>query len=89
MKRIYLLVLLLSSNLSWAQEQAKSKTNANIVYSYKKYEKFDLGNLEIQGSVVTPGDLSVKERSRKSFERVLLNRADFSQEIQQDILKMR
>ena len=60
-----------------------------VVYKYKEYEKFDLGDLEIKGSIVAPGDLSVKERSRKTFERNLLNKKNFDANILEDIKFMR
>lgn len=60
-----------------------------VVYKYKEYEKFDLGDLEIKGSIVAPGDLSVKERRRKVFERNLLNRRNFDQKIIEDIKFLR
>lgn len=63
--------------------------NKKVVYKYKEYERFDLGDLEIKGSIVAPGDLSVKERRRKVFERNLLNRRNFDKEIIQDIKFMR
>lgn len=60
-----------------------------VVYKYKEYEKFDLGDLEIKGSIVAPGDLSVKERRRKVFERNLLNKRNFDDKIIEDIKFLR
>ncbi|MEX0798086.1 MAG: hypothetical protein WEB87_07115 [Bacteriovoracaceae bacterium] len=60
-----------------------------VIYKYKEYEKFDLGDLEIKGSIVAPGDLSVKERRRKKFERNLLQKKDFDEKIIQDIKFLR
>ncbi len=54
-----------------------SKSKKNIIVTYKKYERFDLGNLEIKGSVIAPGDLSVKNKRRKIFSRRLLSRDNF------------
>jgi hypothetical protein len=87
MKILIFALACLTHFASFAAEAQKD--GANVVYSYKKYEKFDLGNLEIQGSVVTPGDLSVKQRSRKEFTRELLMRQNFLPEIQQDIHNLR
>ena len=60
-----------------------SQQNENVVIKYKKYQKFDLGDLSVTGSVVTPGDLSVKDRKniilkdelykRKKFEKKIIN----------------
>ena len=50
-----------------------------IIYKYKEYEKVDLGNLEIKGEIMAPGDLSVKERARKDFDLLLFERSDFDE----------
>jgi hypothetical protein len=75
-KLIFCVIVILST-----QALAKKK----VVYKYKEYEKFDLGDMEIKGEVVAPGDLSIKERRRKKFERDLLQRGDFDQKIINDI----
>lgn len=56
-----------------------------VIYEYKKYEKFDLGNLEVQGELIAPGDISVRERDRKKFSLELFNRRDFNSFVKQDI----
>ncbi|WP_127715864.1 hypothetical protein [Halobacteriovorax sp. HLS] len=61
----------------------------NVIVEYKKYESFDLGNLEVEGQILAPGDLSVKERDRKVFERALYERMDFDKESTQDIRNLR
>ena len=66
--------------------QAKKK---NVVIKYKKYESFDLGNLEIKGKIIAPGDLSVKERQRKRFSRPLFERDEFDPEVRRDIQNLR
>ena len=57
----------------------------NVIYKYKQYEKFDLGNLEIKGEIIAPGDLSVRERDRKIFEGNLFERKNYDKEIIQEI----
>jgi hypothetical protein len=61
----------------------------NVIVEYKKYESFDLGNLEVKGKILAPGDLSVKERDRKVFERALYERFNFDKESKQDIRNLR
>lgn len=56
-----------------------------VIYEYKKYEKFDLGNLEVQGELIAPGDISVRERDRKKFNLDFFNRKDFNSFVKQDI----
>jgi len=63
----------------------KTKT----IYKYKEYEKFDLGDMEIKGNIVAPGDISVKERRRKVFERDLLRKDNFDKQIIQEIKFLR
>ncbi len=48
-----------------------------VIYKYKTYENFDLGNLEIKGEVIAPGDLSAGDRSPKEFSEVLFERKHF------------
>lgn len=60
-----------------------------VIYQYKKYEKFDLGDLEVKGQLIAPGDLSVRERERRRFELDLYNRAEFDDKIQHDIRTLR
>ena len=78
MIKIILITICLFSS---AQTLSKEK----VVYKYKQYEKFDLGDLEIKGSIIAPGDLSVKERRRKIFKRKLFKRKDFDSFIERDI----
>lgn len=68
-----------------ASAQEKEKT----IYQYKKYEKFDLGNLEVKGQLIAPGDISVRERERKRFELDLFTRKDFEPFIKKDIESLR
>jgi hypothetical protein len=59
------------------------------IYEYKKYEKFDLGNLEVKGQLIAPGDISVRERDRRRFELDLYSRKDFDDFVKKDIESLR
>lgn len=85
MRNFIRLFVLIAFMLAPTAAMAKKK----VVYKYKEYEKFDLGDLEIKGSIVAPGDLSVKERRRKVFERRLMRRNNFDEKIIQDIKFLR
>ena len=60
-----------------------------VIYQYKKYEKFDLGNLEVKGQLIAPGDISVRERERRRFEMDLYSRKDFDGFIKKDVESLR
>ncbi len=70
---------------AFAQQAADPKT----IYQYKKYEKFDLGNLEVKGQLIAPGDISVRERERRRFELDLHSRKDFDDFIKKDVDSLR
>lgn len=53
----------------------------NVVYEYKKYESFDLGNLNVEGKIITPGDLTITERKRKKFYINMYEKNDFDQKV--------
>lgn len=72
-----------------AEGPKTAKSKGNVVYEYKKYESFDLGNLEVKGDIIAPGDLSVQERQRTKMERGLLERKDFDREVRKDIKNLR
>lgn len=86
MKTLLLLSLIFNFS-SWAQTPKGSKKN--VIIKYKQYESFDLGNLEIKGKIIAPGDLSVKERQRKRFSRPLFERDQFDPEVRKDIQNLR
>lgn len=67
---------------SFAQE-------TRTIYEYKKYERFDLGNLEVKGQLIAPGDISVRERERKRFQLELYSRKDFNPFIRKDMESIR
>ena len=81
-KLLMCLTILFTSSLSFAQKK-------KVIYKFKEYEKFDLGDLEIKGSIIAPGDISVKERRRKVFERDLMRRDDFDKKILKEIRFLR
>ncbi len=60
-----------------------------VIYQYKKYEKFDLGNLEVKGQLIAPGDISVRERERRRFELDLYSRKEFDAFIRKDVESLR
>jgi len=69
--------------IAYGQEDQK------VIYQYKKYEKFDLGNLEVKGQLIAPGDISVRERERRRFEIDLYVRENFDSLIKSDMESLR
>jgi hypothetical protein len=82
MKLVTLLLGLYFISDAFGEEQ-------KVIYQYKKYEKFDLGNLEVKGQLIAPGDISVRERERKRFELDLFSRKDFDSFIKKDVESLR
>ena len=82
MKKTTLILGVLISLSAFAEDD-------KVIYQYKKYEKFDLGNLEVKGQLIAPGDISVRERERKRFELDLYNRKDFDSFIKKDVESLR
>jgi hypothetical protein len=60
-----------------------------IIYEYKKFEKIDLGDLEVKGNVLAPGDITIMERDRAKFQRDLYDRTEYDQEMRLGILNLR
>lgn len=73
----FLIVAILFINTSFAKERVKIK--------YKKFEKFDLGDMEIEGEIVAPGDLTVRERKTRFFERDLYDREEYDKEVMNEL----
>ena len=61
-----------------AESQTKKK---KIVYEYKKYEKFDFGDMGIEGSNSAIGDLSVNPRYQVRFGNELPKKPNFNKEM--------
>jgi hypothetical protein len=62
-----------------------SHSEEKVIYEYKKYERFDLGNLEVQGEIIAPGDISVRQRKRKKIRSTIYERTDYYDVIKKEI----
>lgn len=85
MKKILLITLVLSLP-AMAQEGSDNK---NIIYKYKEHEVIDLGSLEIKGQIMAPGDITVNERKRQTFNRELLEKQNYDFENIREIENLR
>jgi hypothetical protein len=69
--KLFVFFLVLFSAQAYAQKKTKK------IIKYKKYESFDLGSLEIKGSIVAPGDITIQERNRRRFRSLLFEKPHF------------
>lgn len=72
------MVMLLISMTVFSQ---KKKVN----YEYKKYEKFDFSSIDVEGSLSSPGDLSINSRLRKKFRNLIPERKNFNKELKRNL----
>jgi hypothetical protein len=87
MRAIVVTLIIFISGIQTSLSQ--DANDPNVIIEYKKYESFDLGNLEIEGQLIAPGDLTVQERERRRFSRPLFERYDFDPEVTTDIKTLR
>ena len=80
-----LMSILLLMFLTFSSVKAEEK----IIYKYQKRQKVDLGDLEIKGKVLAPGDITISERDRKRFRRDLYDRREFDFEARMGVLNIR
>ncbi|HLE11592.1 MAG: hypothetical protein A2504_05465 [Bdellovibrionales bacterium RIFOXYD12_FULL_39_22] len=67
----------------------KSAANANTVYKYKEYEKFDFESMMVDAEDLSPGDLSIRPRYQQMFKNMLPYRRNFRPEIHRAIERVR
>jgi hypothetical protein len=60
-----------------------------INYEYKKFERFDLSEIDVEGESGAPGDLSINPRLRKEFQNMLPDRPNFNKEIKRSLERIR
>ena len=77
MKNIFFVLLILFSVDAFSQKRRKEK----IIYKYKKYEKFDLEDISVDGETGVPGDISLINRYQRKFKNKLPYRRNFRPEI--------
>lgn len=78
----YIVIIFIFSFSVTAQEK-------KIIYKYKQYEKVDLGDMDIKGKIIAPGDISVKERKRKEFNTKHYYRKSFSEFVRKEVKMLR
>jgi hypothetical protein len=81
--RFILIVLIVLSTSAFAKKKGK------IIYKYKKYEKFDMDDLNIAGDTSNPGDLSINPRFRRKYKNTLPSKPNFNRELRKSILSLK
>jgi hypothetical protein len=66
-----------------------ANSKENIIYKYKKYEKFDLGELEIKGNIIAPGDLTTSNLKVKKLGIHLYERKKYDDLLSRQIKTLR
>lgn len=84
-----LLLILGMSSLSLAVAQTKTQGKQQIIYKYKKYQKFDFEDLVIEGETGAPSDLSISPRFKRVYKNPLPYRKNFNDEIRKGIERVR
>ncbi|MCB9060232.1 MAG: hypothetical protein H6622_01765 [Halobacteriovoraceae bacterium] len=87
--KFFLVGILLFSNICMAQKKEVTNKEENIIYKYKKYEKFDFENFYIEGQLGAPGDLSLNPRFQKMFRNKLPYRKSFNDKIRRSVERIR
>lgn len=85
MMRILLVMMIFLVTISFAKGKAKKK----VIYKYKKYEKFEMDDLDIEGDTSNPGDLSINPRFRKQFKNSLPSKPNFNREFRKSVLSLK
>lgn len=73
MMRIILIILVTISFSALAQKK--------VVFKYKKYQYFDFEDLNVEGSLKSPGDLSVRNLKSRVHRNKLPERKNFNKEM--------
>jgi hypothetical protein len=56
-----------------------------IIYKYKKFESFDMDDLNVEGVAGTPGEITINPRFRKKYKNLLPNKYNFNKEMKRSI----
>jgi hypothetical protein len=93
MKLVLMFFLVSTFNFSSAYAQENLPTvgegGEQIIYRYKKFQRFDFEDLVIEGETGNPGDLSIAPRYQRKFENKLPYRKNFNAEIRRGIERIR
>ena len=60
-----------------------------VIIEYKKYQAIDLGDLQIEGEVVAPGDITIERQDSQHLDYELFEQNHFRRESTRDIQDIR
>ena len=84
-KYFWIFHLLLLINLTLVFDYVHAfESKEKVIYRYKKNETIDLGELNVKGKNMAPGDLTVRERVRYNPNENIYEKKDFEKEIKED-----
>lgn len=87
---IGLLFLSLITQSAFAQaELEESQPGKKVIYTYKKYEKFDFDDLNIEGDSSSYGEISISPMQERTFKNKLPYKKSFAKEIKKGIQRVR
>ena len=74
----YLILCFMFTSVAFSQS---GKRKEKVIYKYKKYEKFNLEDISVDGESGNPGDLSIFNRYQRKFKNKLPYRKNFRPEV--------
>lgn len=77
--------LVFALSVSFSLQVFAQTQKPNVRYEYKKFEKFDMDELGVEGEAGSPGDISISPRLRKEFRNKLPERQNFNKEMRKAI----
>ncbi|AYF43299.1 MULTISPECIES: hypothetical protein [Halobacteriovorax] len=86
MKRIITTALfILLSQASFGQKSVNDK----VIYKYKKFEKFNLDEISVDGELGAPGEITVSSRYLRQFKNKLPSKPNFHLEMMKGLDRIR
>lgn len=76
MIKVYFFVICILFGLSVHGSDRK-----NVVYKYKKFERFDFESMRVDSGGASPGDLSINPRFSVDFKNKLPHKPNFNKEL--------
>ena len=62
-----------------------SQGKGKIIYKYKKFQEFDMEDLNVGGDLGSPGDLTSESRFQREFKNKLPLRRNFNPELRRSV----